>query len=194
MPRSIYQFRLPGRELGEASWAHRSRTASAVEQPACRRAGRLRCAGSGGRCRAGRLCGRGAGVGPVVRVVGTGVDFGFNVGLETFLASFGFNWDRNPASVPIETEKFGAVRRTQPPVRVRVSSSLSADEAFGPDIQAFGAVGSAATGRDQTRCLSRCAEPSDHSVNGRSTNAKLAAHRFDDLSGGCPIDRLQQAA
>src|SRR5208282_4694634 len=71
---------------------------------------------------------------------------------------------------------------------------LLADGAFGPDIQALGAFGSAATGWDQTRCLSRRAEPRDHSVNGRSTDTKLVAHRFDDLSRGSPVVRLQQPA
>ena len=72
--------------------------------------------------------------------------------------------------------------------------NLFADDAFSPDIQALGAAGSAAAGWDQTRCLSRRAEPSDHSVNGRSTDTKLAAYRFDDLSRGGPVVRLQQAA
>ena len=40
---------------------------------------------------------------------------------------------------------------------------LLADEVFGPDIQALGAVRSAAAGWDQTRCLSRGAESRDHS-------------------------------
>jgi hypothetical protein len=36
---------------------------------------------------------------------GSGVDFGFNVGLDTILIDLsGFNWDRNPDSVPIKTE------------------------------------------------------------------------------------------
>ena len=41
---------------------------------------------------------------------------------------------------------------------------------------------------------SRHAEPRDQSVNGRSTDTKLVAHRFDDLSRSGPVVRLQQAA
>ena len=40
----------------------------------------------------------------VAAVVGVAVDFGFNVGLENSPGFFGFNWDWNLASVPIETE------------------------------------------------------------------------------------------
>ena len=114
--------------------------------------------------------------------------------------SFGFNWDWNLTSVPIETEN--SVRSGADSLSFKcgfrassafLSVDLFADDAFNPDIQAPGAVGSAAAGRNQTRCLSRRAEPSDHSVDGRSTDSKLVAHRFDDHSRGRPVVRLQQA-
>src|SRR5271166_804135 len=70
---------------GEVGPAHSS--AEASEQ------GGLGCCGARG------AKGRGQGES------GAAVDFGFNVGLETsFAIFFGFNWDWNVASVPIETE------------------------------------------------------------------------------------------